>query len=81
MTTACAPLSGESYMAERVTVFNMLVSFTTGHPSQNWIKSTLRFCDGRRSMKALRDHFEGEGNASRDKNVADRLKESLHYKS
>ena len=32
-------------------------------------------------MKALRDHFEGEGNASRNKNEADRLKESLHYKS
>jgi len=32
-------------------------------------------------MKALRDHFEGEGNASRNKNEADRLKDSLHYKS
>jgi len=29
-------------------------------------------------MKALRGHFEGEGNASRKKNEADRLKESLH---
>ena len=68
-------------MADRVTVFNMIASFTTGHPSHDWIKSSLRFCDGRRSMKALRDHFEGEGNASRNKNEADRLKESLHYKS
>ena len=80
-TIECAPLSGEYYMADRVTVFNMLVSFTTGHPSHDWIKSTLRFSDGRSSMKALRDHFEGEGNASRNKNEADRLKESLHYKS
>ena len=65
-------------MADRVTVFNMLVSSTTGHQSHDWNESTLRFCDGRRSMKALRDHFEGEGNASRNKNEVDRLKESLH---
>jgi len=68
-------------MADRITVFNMLVSFTTGQPSHDWIKSTLRFSDGRKSIKALRDHFEGEGNASRNKNGADRLKDSLHYKS
>jgi len=34
----CAPLSGEYYMADRVTIFNMLVSFTTGHPSHDSIK-------------------------------------------
>ena len=32
-------------------------------------------------MKALRNHFAGEGNASRNKAEADRLMESLHYKS
>jgi len=39
-TIECAPLTGEYYMADRVTVFNMLVSFTTGQPSHDWIKST-----------------------------------------
>ena len=41
----------------------------------------LRHNDGRRSMQALRNHFSGEGNASRNIAVADRLKESLHYKN
>ena len=80
-TIECAPLTGEYYMADRLAVFNMITSFTTGQPSHDWIKATIRWSDGRRSMKALRDHFEGEGNASRNKNEADRLKDSLHYKS
>ena len=80
-TIECAPLTGEYYMADRLTVFNMIISFTTGQPSHDWIKSTIRYSDGRRSMKALRDHFEGEGNASRNKAEADRLKDTLHYKS
>ena len=80
-TIACAPLSGEFYEADRMTVFNFLVSFTTDQPSGDWIKSTLRYNNGRRSMKALRNHFAGEGNASRNKAEADRLKESLHYKN
>ena len=78
---ACAPLSGEYYLADRLTVFNMIVSFTTGCPSGDWVKDTLRYSDGRRSMAALRSHFGGAGNASRNKAEADRLYDSLHYKS
>ena len=80
-TVACAPLDGEYYTADRLTVFNMLVSFTTGQPSGDWIKSTLRYSDGRRSMNALRTHFAGEGNATRNMAEADRLHESLVYKN
>ena len=80
-TIACAPLSGEYYESDRLTVFNMIVSLTTGEPSGDWIKNTLKHSDGRRSMKALRDHFAGEGNASRNKAEADRLYQDLHYKS
>lgn len=80
-TIECAPLTGEFYEADRLSVFNMIVSFTIGQPSGDWIKATLRYSDGRRSMKALRDHFEGAGNASRNKADADQLSESLHYKS
>ena len=78
---ACAPLSGEYFDADKIAVFNMLVSFTTGQPSGDWIKTTLRYSNGRRSMKALRTHFAGEGNASRTLADADRLKETLHYKN
>ena len=80
-TIACAPLNGEFYTADGMPVFNMIVSFTTGLPSGDWIKSTLKYSDGRRSMKALRNHFSGEGNVSRNIAEADRLNESLHYKS
>ena len=80
-TIACAPLEGEFYEADRLTVFNFLVSFTTDQPSGDWIKSTLKYHNGRKSMKALRSHFAGEGNASRNKAEADRLKDSLHYKN
>ena len=80
-TIECAPLNGEYYQADRLSVFNMLISFTTGQPSGDWIKSTVRHQDGRRSMQALRTHFAGAGNASRNKAEADRLYKSLHYKS
>ncbi len=80
-TIECAPLHGEYFKADRLTVFNLIVSFTTGQPSGDWIKNTLRYSNGRRSMKALRTHFAGEGNATRNLSTADRLKESLHYRS
>ena len=80
-TISCAPLEGEFYEADRLTVFNFIVSFTTGHPSGDWVKNTLRYSDGRRSMNALRDHFSGEGNATRSLAEAERLKASLHYKN
>jgi hypothetical protein len=80
-TISCAPLTGEYYSADRMTVFNMIVSFTTGQPSGDWIKNTLKYSDGRRSMNALRAHFAGEGNASRNMAEAERMHESIHYKS
>ena len=80
-TVACAPLTGAYYEADKRSVFQMIVSFTTGQASGDWIKATLRHQDGRRSMQALRNHFAGEGNATRNMAEADRLKESLHYKS
>ena len=79
-TIACAPLTGEFFDADKLSVFNLIVSFTTGHPSGDWIKSTLNQLNGRVSMRALRTHFAGAGNATRNIAEADRLKESLHYK-
>jgi hypothetical protein len=80
-TITCTRLSGKFYAADRLSVFNHIVSFTTGQPSGDWVKDTLKYADGRRSMKALREHFAGEGIATRNISEADRLKESLHYKS
>ena len=78
---ACAPLTGVGYESDRSAVHQALLSFTTGQPSENWIKSLDQFKDGRRSMKKLRDHFSGEGNATRRVADADRDKETLHYKN
>jgi hypothetical protein len=59
----------------------MIVSFTTGQPSDDWIKNTIRYTDGCHSMKALHTHFAGEGNATQNMVEADHLHETLHYKS
>ena len=80
-TVACAPLNGEHFDADKLTVFNFIVSFTTGQPSGDWVKASVRYSDGRKSMKALRDHFLGEGNATRSLASAEQLRESLHYKN
>ena len=45
-TIACALLDGEYFEANKRTVFNMIVSFTTGKPSADWIKTTLRYSNG-----------------------------------
>jgi uncharacterized protein YegL len=80
-TIASAPLSGTAFEHDSLQVHEMLVNFTTGQPSHAWIKSVERFEDGRRSMKALREHFEGKGNATRNLAEANRLRETLHYKN
>jgi len=59
----------------------MIVSFTTGQPSGDWVKETLKFSDGRRSMQALINHFAEEGNATRNLAEAERLYQSIHYKN
>ena len=80
-TIACAPLTGTFYEADSNTVHQAILSFTTGKPSEDWIKNVARHRDGRRSMKALRDHFSGEGNATRNIAEAERLRDQLHYKN
>ena len=80
-TVYCAPLNGTIFDADKNTVHQAILSFTTGYPSEDWIKDKNKYRDGCRSMKALRDHFAGEGNATRRIAEADRLKKSLHYKN
>ena len=77
---ACASLIGPFYDADKLTVFNMIISFTTGHASGDWIKKTAKHADGRKSMQTLRNHYNDEGNASRNLAEATRLRDSLHYK-
>ena len=46
MTIACTPLAGEYYEADELTVFNMIIAFTPGNPSGDWVKATHHFADG-----------------------------------
>jgi hypothetical protein len=80
-TIACTPLEGEYYEADRLSVFNFIISFTTGNPSGNWVRNTICYQNRRKSMKALRDYFLGEGNITRSLADVERLKDSLHYKN
>ena len=78
---ARSPLNSNSYEANISTIHQSIVSFTTSHPSEDWVKTVEKFKDGRESIKALRDHFSGEVNTARRMAEAERMKEQLHYKS
>ena len=77
-TVACAPLEGEYYIDERMSVFNMVVSFTAEQPSGDWIKTTMKH-PYRKSMETLCRNFSGEANATRNLVEAEWLNESLNY--
>ncbi len=81
MCTACAPLSGAWFDADKRQVHQIIVGFTQGTIAENCIKSLKSKKDGRRDVLALRAHFAGEGNSSRRIAEAERLRETLHYKS
>ena len=71
---ACAPLSSPAFDADKRTLH-------LGEMSEDWIKPVKSQKDGREDMKRLRDHFSGEGNATRRIAVAERLRDTLFYKS
>lgn len=80
-TIACAELSGPAFDADKRKVHQIIVSFTQGQLSEDWIKPVAKEKNGRSDMKALRHHFSGEGNSSRRIALAERLKETLHYRN
>ena len=78
---AKCPLQGPHFEADARQVHQIITSFTTGETSEQWIKPLRRFQNGRRDFRALRDHYKGEGNITRTIAEAERLRDSLHYKS
>ena len=44
---ACTPLTGEYFEANKLTVFNMIMDFTTGQLSGDWVKAMHCYADGR----------------------------------
>jgi hypothetical protein len=78
---ACAPLSGPTYQADSRKVHQLLKSFLQSETAEQWIKPLSRKQSGRDDMIALRNHYSGEGNTSRRIAVAEKTRDTLHYKS
>ena len=74
-------MNGVDYEANRSTVHQSLISFTTCQPLDDWIKPSYMLKDKGRSLTHLRDHFSGEENPTRRITGTDRLKYALHYKN
>jgi hypothetical protein len=78
---ACAPLVGSTYQADATKVHQLLKSFLQSESAEQWIKPFAKAQDGRKDMEALRGHYSGEGNTSRRIAVAERYRDTLHYKN
>ena len=78
---ACAPLAGTKFEADARRVHQMVRGFVQGEQSEQWVKSIRKRKNGREDVKALRSHYQGEGNATRRIADASRLRDTLHYKS
>jgi hypothetical protein len=78
---ACAPLVGPTFQADARKVHQLIKSFLQTETAEQWIKPIARHQSGRGDMQALRNHYSGEGNMSRRIAVAERLRDSLHYKN
>ena len=78
---ACSPLAGAVFQADARKVHQLIKSFLQTETAEQWIKPLARRQSGRADMKALRDHYSGEGNTSRRIAVAERIRDTLHYKN
>ena len=78
---ACAPLQGAHFRADAQRVHQLLKNYLVAETAEQWIKGLEVHGDGRRNMMALREHYSGEGNASRRIATTERMRDSLHYKS
>ena len=78
---ACAPLDDASFRADARKVHQLLMNFLVAESAEQWIKDLAPCVNGRHNMEALCNHYGGKGNASRRIATAEKLRESLHYKS
>ena len=78
---ACSLLSGPTFQADARKVHQLIKSFLQTETAEQWIKPLARKQNGRDDMQALRNHYSGEGNTSRRIAVAERLRDTLHYKN
>ena len=78
---ACSPMEGAVFQADARKVHQLIKSFLQTETAEQWIKPLARRQSGRADMKALRAHYSGEGNTSRRIAVAERIRDTLHYKN
>ena len=78
---ACAPLNNATFRADARKVHQLLMKFLVAESAEQWIKNLAPRVNGCLDMEALRNHYSGEGNASRHIATAEKLRETLHYKS
>jgi len=64
-SVAKARLVGPDFEADSYQVHQIIRSLVVGEQSEHWIREHARLQNGRRDMAALRAHFRGEGNKSR----------------
>ena len=77
----CAPLNNATFRADARKVHQKLLNFLVAEPVEQWIKNLASRVNGRLDMEALCSHYGGVGNASRRIATAEKLRETLHYKS
>ena len=75
------PLEGAYFEADARQVHQLVTSLTQGEMSEEWIKKTRRHRNGRADVLALIDHYSGEGNTKRQIADAEKLRDTLHYKT
>ena len=78
---ACAPLDNATFRADARKVHQLLMNFLVAESAEQWIKTLASRVNGRLDMEALRNHYGGKCNASRHIATAEKLCETLHYKS
>jgi hypothetical protein len=79
-SVAKARLEGPEFEADSLQVHQIIRALTVGENAEQWIRELARYKDGRRDMIALRAHFRGEGNTTRQISMAEQMYSVLHYK-
>ena len=77
---ACAPLNDATFCADAQKVHQLLMNFLVTESAEQWIKNLASLVNGRLDVEALHNHCGGEGNASCHIAMAEKLRETLHYK-
>ena len=78
---ACPPLHGAHFRADARRVHQLLKNYLVTETTEQWIGGFEVHGESWCDMMVLRQHYSGEGNASRRIATAERMRESLHYKN